>query len=48
MSKADFVKRACADKGIACVQITIPPDANLNQLCDALISAMETEFGKEE
>lgn len=48
MSKADFVRRACADTGVPCVQIIIPPDANLNQFCAALIAAMETEFGKED
>lgn len=48
MSKRDFVRCACADMGIPCIQIDIPSDANLNQISAAIIAAMETEYGKEE
>lgn len=34
------------NSSVPCVQIVIPPDANLNQFCAAVIAAMEKEHAK--
>lgn len=48
MGKDQFVRLACADRDIPYVNIKIPENANLNQISAAVISALETEYAKEE
>jgi len=46
MSKDQFVRPTGADMDIPRVNIVIPADANLKQLCAAVISAMEREYAE--
>jgi len=48
MSKDTFVRRACADLGIPIFILDVPENASTTKLMDALVSALEVEYGKEE
>lgn len=48
MGKDQFVRRACGDLGIPVTVIDVPDNASATKLMDALVSALEVEYGKEE